>query len=123
MDNSQISRNLLNINTVKQEHGSSFEKSIILIFKGLIPIILLISGIILLFLRYSFWSIFFGLPLITFGAVFSVYTYNDFISKTITPLNKETIPCKVCGKITPLIPGLAAEKTMCSSCFRKGKWV
>lgn len=59
------------------------EETVRLIFKGLIPIMLLLGGIALLSLRISGWSIIFGLPLTVIGSVFLIYTYDEIVRKRI----------------------------------------
>jgi hypothetical protein len=96
-----------------------FEEGVKLIFRGLIPIVLLLSGMGLLFLRLPGWSIIFGLPLVTFGVVFLIYTYDEVVSKRVLPIPKAVVKCSVCGQPTPQIPGVAEEDTICAICKRK----
>lgn len=57
-----------------------------LIFKGLIPIVFLIAGVVILSLRISGWSLLLGIPLTIFGTVFLIYTYDEVLTKTLPPM-------------------------------------
>lgn len=46
---------------------------------------LLIGGLVLLALRLPGWSIIFGLPMIIFGSVFIIYTYDEVLSRKLEP--------------------------------------
>jgi len=96
-------------------------QNIILIFKGLIPIVILASGITLLALRITGWSLLLGLPITIIGVVFLIYIYDDIASKQIgtVPEEPELTVCSVCGEPTPLLLGIAKEDTICPSCKRK----
>lgn len=87
------------------------------IFKIIIPLIFLASGISLLALRIPGWSIIIGLPAIVFGVVFLLYTYDELVSNTVRPLPKNTLSCSVCGKPTPrLYPWADPKDAVCYSC-------
>lgn len=57
------------------------EEVVRLIFRGLIPIILLSGGLILLTLKIPGWSLIFGLPITIIGTVFLIYTYDYFVNR------------------------------------------
>ena len=71
-----------------------------LTFRVLIPIVLLGGGLTLLALRIAGWSIIFGLPMITFGVVFLIYTYDELASNVIRPIPEKVVKCSVCEKDT-----------------------
>ena len=102
-----------------EEHHHA-EEAIKLVFRGIIPIILLLAGLALLALRLPGWSIIFGLPLVVFGVVFLIYTYDEVVSKKFEPFPKELVKCRLCRKPTPLIPGTIPNDTVCFSCQEKG---
>lgn len=105
------------------DHKKEFFKgqNIILIFKGLIPIIILSAGIAILALRITGWSLFLGLPMSVIGVVFLIIIYDDIVSKQIgiVPEEPELTVCSVCGEPTPKLLGIAKEDTICPSCREK----
>ena len=107
-----------NLNIEEHHHP---EEVIKLIFKGVIPIVLLLAGIALLALRLPGWSIIFGLPLVVFGVVFLIYTYDEILSKNFETFPKKLVKCKVCGKPTPYLSGTDPENAVCFSCQEEGR--
>ena len=97
-------------------HGEHFLR---LFYRGLLPIVLLGSGMALLFLHLPGWSLIFGLPMIVIGSVFLIDTYDDLIQKTVDPYSKEVVDCVSCGEPTPKIAGLSEKHTFCASCKKK----
>jgi|SRR3989344_2097377 len=97
------------------------EEAIKLIFKGLIPVVLLISGLVLLILRLPGWSIIFGLPITIFGVIFLIYTYDEIVQKKINPFTEELANCSICGKLTPVFPGEDPDYIICHTCKDKGR--
>ena len=88
-----------------------------LLYKIIIPIVFLTAGLILLSLRIAGWSIIFGLPLIVFGTVFLVYTYDEVVSRTVKPIPDKIVECSVCGKpTTKLYPWQDEKDVICQSC-------
>jgi hypothetical protein len=55
----------------------------ILVVRVLVPIIILASGLIVLALRLSGWSLIFGLPLLITGFTFLIFTYDDIITTRV----------------------------------------
>jgi len=90
-----------------------------LIFMGLLT---LASGSHELFSKQLIWLLFallliFGLPMIVFGVVFLLYTYDELVSSSVRPVPKITIPCSVCGKPTPrLYPWADPKGAVCYTC-------
>jgi hypothetical protein len=99
------------------------ERMIKLVFRGIIPIVFLISGIALLGLRISGWGTILGIPLVVFGSVFLIYTYDEVVSKHVESIAPKltTTPCSVCGKPTPKVNILSPEDTICDDCKVKIK--
>lgn len=105
--------------TVTKNNYRDTEKIIKLIFRALIPIILLLSGLTLLALRIAGWSLIFGLPITIFGTVFLIYTYDEVISRRVGTISDKFTDCSICGKKTPLIVGADSEETICPVCRTK----
>ena len=91
----------------------------LLILKTIIPGLLLLGGIALLALRISGWSLIFGLPMVVFGTVFLIYTYDEVVSQRIPLDNNEIVACSICKQPTPLFPGVKKEDVMCFDCQEK----
>lgn len=88
-----------------------------LTFRVLIPIVLLGGGLFLLSIRIAGWSIIFGLPMVTFGVVFLIYTYDELVTNVVRPIPQKTVSCSVCGKpTTKLYPWQKDEDAICLSC-------
>lgn len=88
-----------------------------LTFRVLIPIVLLGGGLFLLSLRIAGWSIIFGLPMVTFGVVFLIYTYDELVSGVVEPAPERTVKCSICGKDTvKLYPWQRDEDVICLTC-------
>lgn len=74
----KIEKSSLN-NHVSEHHHA--EETVKLIFRGLIPIILLAGGLVLLALKIPGWSLLLGMPLTILGTVFLIYSYDEVVSK------------------------------------------
>jgi len=59
------------------------EETVKLIFRGLIPVVFLVSGVVILGLKLPGWSLFIGLPLTIFGTVFLIYSYDEILGKKL----------------------------------------
>lgn len=103
-----------------QEHHH-LEEAIRLLLKGLLPVILVIGGITLLFLRLSGWSLVLGLPMTVIGSVFLIYTYDEVVQKRVEPVRGRITKCMICHKVTPMIPGVDKHKTICLKCEQEGR--
>lgn len=95
-----------------EEHGQDFLK---LLFKGLIPIVFFIGGIVILVSRMAFWSIFLGLPTFIIGLAMLINAFDEIASSAILP-KSNIVTCIVCKKPTPAIPGLPEKDTICAKC-------
>ena len=108
-----------------EDYHHHYENGANLTLRVIIPIAFLTSGLVLLSLRIAGWSIIFGLPLIVFGTVFLVYTYDEVVSKTVKPIPDKIVECSVCGKpTTKLYPWQDEQDVICQSCkedIAKGK--
>lgn len=59
------------------------EVMMIILLRVFVSVCLLISGIVILALRIPGWGIILGLPLVIFGSVFIIYTYDEVLSRQI----------------------------------------
>jgi len=91
------------------------------LFGGIIPIVFLAAGVVILALRMPGWSLLLGLPLTIFGTVFLIYTYDEVVRKTFVPMPPQITKCSVCGKPTPVIPGVPEKDTICAICKKRLK--
>lgn len=114
------------------EEDTPTESVIKLIFRGLIPIILLAGGLFLLDLPISVWSVILGLPVTVIGVALLIFTYDEVVSKKIIPsqprfvvFESKYVKCFVCGKKTPRVPGEWEEDIVCPKCksLKEGKRV
>lgn len=88
-----------------------------LLYKIIIPVVFLTAGLVLLSLRIPGWSIIFGLPLIVFGTVFLVYTYDEIVTRTVKPTPDRIVECSICGKpTTKLYPWQDEKDVICLNC-------
>lgn len=97
------------------------EEIIKLVFKGLIPIVLLAGGLILLDLRITGWSLVFGFPIAVIGAAMLIFAYDEIVSKRIGDppsmfIESKFVKCSLCGEKTPRVPGEWEEDTVCLKC-------
>ena len=102
-----------------QKEIDRLEKIIKLIFRGLLPVVLLLSGIVLLSLRIAGWSIIFGLPMVVIGVVFLIYTYDEVVSKK-TVQTRQVYTCSICGQPAIRLPTDPLGKAiLCPTCKKK----
>jgi hypothetical protein len=80
---------------------------------------LLGGGIVILALRIPGWSLFLGLPTITIGIIFLIFTIDDVAKKKVGQESLQVVLCSVCGKPTPA-PSWQNEK-ICLVCEDKLK--
>ena len=59
------------------------EKLVFGLLRVVVALGLLIGGIILLGFRIAGWGIILGLPMVIFGSVFIIYTYDEVLSKQV----------------------------------------
>ena len=97
------------------------EEVIKLVFRGLLPIFLMIGGMLLLFLRISGWSIILGLPMLIMGTVFLIYTYDEVVQRRVEPIRGQITKCSICHKFTPMMPGIDKNQTVCPKCLEEGR--
>ncbi len=101
---------------VGPDHHLHHIETIKLIFRGLIPIVLVVGGIVLMTLRLSVWGLVLGIPMIIIGVVFLIYTYDAVVSERILPFSDKFVNCSVCGKLTPLSPATDPQDAICATC-------
>jgi hypothetical protein len=94
-----------------------------LIFRGLIPIVLLVCGVVLFVSRAAIWNVILGLPLIVFGVTTLIYTYDEVISKKVDAsqpkfviFESKYVRCFACGKKIRRVPGEWEEDAICRGC-------
>jgi hypothetical protein len=94
------------------------ERLIKLFFRGVIPIFLLVSGVVVLALKISGWSLLLGAPMVVFGCVFLIYTYDEVVAGRVADLpdNPGITKCSLCGAETPKVVGISSEDAICPSC-------
>lgn len=83
------------------------------LFLFLISVSLLAGGVFLMSLRISGWSLILGLPLILFGFVFLVYSFDEIFRERIGPTFEET-SCQVCQKT--LSSSSEEKEKICQQC-------
>ncbi|QQS39308.1 hypothetical protein IPM62_01715 [Candidatus Woesebacteria bacterium] len=92
------------------------------IYRGLIPIIILIGGITLLSLNLPGWSTIIGLPTTIIGAVLLIYEYDNFVTKKVVLPNEEKVRCDRCGRLTrPSINRTLHDGVLCPYCVWEEK--
>lgn len=96
------------------------EEAVKLSLRGLVPLSLLFGGIWFLSLGISGWSLIAGLPITIVGTVFSIYTYDEVITKKFLPDPNRLVTCSVCGNPTPAVTTVGATRgTVCAACSQK----
>lgn len=95
------------------------ERIIKLLFRGLIPILMLLAGVVLMVSKGSGWLMIIGTPITVLGTVFLIYTYDEVIRRTVVPMSEELTRCALCGKLTPRVAGINPEDTICSRCKKE----
>ena len=92
------------------------ESVIKLIFRGVIPLALLISGVVILTSPLLGWSLLLGLPMLITGVAMVIFTYDEIISKKVYSYAEELTRCVICDKLTPRLAGINPEDSICSHC-------
>ena len=95
------------------------EAIIKLLFRGIIPLASLISGVVLFVSEVSGWGLILGIPMIIIGMIMLIYTYDEAIQKKVISLSEELTRCSVCGKLTPRVAGKNPEDMICNVCKKK----
>lgn len=67
----------------KEDQWYHREKLMLLLLRVIASLTLLIAGITLLALRIPGWGLILGLPMIIFGSVFIIYTYDEVLSRHV----------------------------------------
>lgn len=75
-----------NLEILAREDSWYHKEVLVRIFlRVIVAVGLLVGGLILLAMRLPGWSIIFGLPMIIFGSVFIIYTYDEVLSRKLEP--------------------------------------
>lgn len=100
-----------------EEHDFHYSEILIKLFlRGLLPVVLLVSGVVLLVLEIPGWSIIFGFPMIIIGVVFLIYTYDYVIRRRVLPVPTKLPRCKKCGRLIPPTQEVDPKNPICYSC-------
>lgn len=75
----------------KAKEHDWYHKSMLIgiVLRVVVAMGLLVSGIVVMAMRTGVWGIIFGLPMIVFGSVFMIYTYDEVLSKNFTLHSKD----------------------------------
>lgn len=108
-----------------EEHHHA-EETVKLFFRGFLPSLLFAGAVVILALRIPGWSLLLGAPLTVIGAVLLIFTIDEIARVRIMP-HPYVTSCSVCGKPTPVIPGVPEKDTICAICKRDvkkglGRW-
>ena len=62
-------------------HYPTLEQKLVikLIFRCLIPLVILVSGVVVFSVRLSVWSALLGIPMVIIGMVLAIYTYDEVV--------------------------------------------
>ena len=72
----------------REDYWLHKDQLIRMILRVIVGMGLLVGGLVLLALRIAGWSIIIGLPMIIFGSVFVIYTYDEVLSRKLDPHNQ-----------------------------------
>lgn len=103
---------------MQNEENHHSEEFLKLLFKGLIPLVLFIGGVVILISQISGWSLILGLPITIIGLAILINVYDEIASSLILPRSQIT-KCAICKKPTPVVPGIPEDQTICARC-KKG---
>lgn len=56
-----------------------------LLYKGLIPVLLVVAGVVILVLGIEGWSVLLGIPITVIGVIMMIYTYDEMVQKRVKP--------------------------------------
>lgn len=105
---------------MEQEEHHRSEERVRLVFKGLIPIILFIGGIVVLVSGVAGWNMILGIPITIIGLAILINVFDEISSFVILPKHY-LASCAICGKATPALPGIPENDTICAKCKREIK--
>ena len=80
-ENKKINESISSKN--REDNWYHSERLVLIILRVFACVAFLIGGLVLLALRIAGWSIIFGLPMVIFGSVFMIYTYDEVLSRRI----------------------------------------
>jgi hypothetical protein len=105
------------IDQLEKHHGySEVRVTLRLVFRVVVPIIFLIGGLVLLSFRLPGWSLIIGLPMIIFGIVFLVYTYDEVVTDKVAEGGEGNWPCGKCRKHSDDKACDGPNDTVCLKC-------
>jgi hypothetical protein len=87
------------------------------VLQTFICLVLLGGGIIILALRIAGWSLFLGLPMILFGVVFLIFTFDHLARNKFGKESLQIVLCSVCGRPTP--SPCWQNENICPECEKK----
>ena len=88
---------------------------VMLIYKGLLPVVLLAGGVVVLSMRIMGWSFILGLPMIIVGSVFLIHSYDEMVKKNVISENDGVQYCEDCGGLTVILRQTSG-KVICDDC-------
>lgn len=83
----------------------------------LVSLALMLGGIYLLSLRIPGWSLIFGLPAVSTGIIFLIFTFDEIAQNKVGLNSLHLISCSICGQPT-FAPKWQKEK-ICEECQKK----
>jgi len=101
------------------KNNDRLERIIKLLFRGFMPMLMLVAGVILMTSEISGWNLIIGTPITVLGTIFLIFTYDEVIAKKVTPLSQELTRCAICAKLTPRVAGVDPKDTICPRCKQK----
>ena len=90
-----------------------FAQNTKLLFRGILPVVLISGSLVLLVLQITGWSIILGLPMLVIGVTFAIFTYDEMAQKSIDPYCEHVAVCSKCGQL--FLPG-AKDASVCKNC-------
>jgi hypothetical protein len=90
-----------------------------LIFRGLIPLAMLVVGGMLMTSTVTGWNVIIGTPIVVSGMVILLFTYDEVVRGKVRPHAAELGRCNVCGRLAPRQPGVNPEDIICRHCRRE----
>lgn len=105
-------------NQLKNGAKQAFTKFVTKTIPALIvSLALMLGGIYLLSLRIPGWSFIFGLPAVSTGIIFLIFTFDEIAQDKVGPNSLHMVSCPICGQPT-LAPKWQKEK-ICEKCQKK----
>lgn len=106
------------MDTAQNSSHHHAEEAARILLRGLIPITLVTSGVYLLVRGVPGWSMIIGVPMLIFGIVFIIYTYDEVVSKKVDR-DIQSFVCSACGQLASNDPASANQNNICEVCKAK----